>query len=533
MKLHYFLAAAAIAASAALPANAAEETWVDLGNGLLRDDLLTAYWMLSSNYEFPVKIQESEQTPGRYRLVDAYRNCPSIGGGAFPEDVTNYVVVDASDPDIVWIEKGLGCYWMGQDQQIAIWSIADDMINNRGQLQQALAERRVGHMVDGNIFFPKKSLLISPYEGLEYDEELLENMIWKQANDGRFLIRIPGAPDYEVKSVGFNHELNPDGTAMYYDVVLGPDAEYARCAVFETDNYTEDLAQQIIDGTVSSVTVNKSGRVEIPYDHDGMFTMVVLPYYKDTAKSWAAMATVKQWKAQPSGWKSIGKGKYTEAILSSNELNAYGFDYNECTYDVEIEQKEDDPAYIRMVNPYGESYPYYSTLNYDSSRDWYLTFNIGYHNCVILEKAPDGIGFDSGFGKTPVWSRAHRAITENTFGNPNLTMWELINSELPRGKFNPSTRELTFDRGAILIMFPTARPDTWYECNRNGHFRLVLPEAMTIPADQSAGITSVEADAVGEAEYYRLDGTRADSSQLLPGIYIRRQGNTSEKVVIR
>ena len=46
------------------------------------------------------------------------------------------------------------------------------------------------------------------------------------------------------------------------------------------------------------------------------------------------------------------------------------------------------------------------------------------------------------------------------------------------------------------------------------------------------GIDDVEADTAA-AEYYTLQGVRVDAENLTPGLYIRRQGNTVTKVVIR
>lgn len=54
--------------------NAEDETWKPIGNGQIRDDIVTKSYILSGFYEFDVEMQESEQTPGRYRLVNAYKN---------------------------------------------------------------------------------------------------------------------------------------------------------------------------------------------------------------------------------------------------------------------------------------------------------------------------------------------------------------------------------------------------------------------------------------------------------------------------
>lgn len=57
------------------------------------------------------------------------------------------------------------------------------------------------------------------------------------------------------------------------------------------------------------------------------------------------------------------------------------------------------------------------------------------------------------------------------------------------------------------------------------------PEQPEIPDDPSAGITSATAADNAEAEYYTLQGVRVDNPEA--GLYLRRQGNTVTKVIIR
>lgn len=60
---------------------------------------------------------------------------------------------------------------------------------------------------------------------------------------------------------------------------------------------------------------------------------------------------------------------------------------------------------------------------------------------------------------------------------------------------------------------------------------------MYVTLASTSGIGEIKGDAAADSdmpvEYYNLSGVRCDASSLLPGIYIKRQGNRSEKVLVR
>lgn len=76
----------------------AEETWKDLGEGEFSDFVLSNLFYSYLAEPIKVQVQESEQTPGRYRVVNPW---PSIT--THPE--LNYLIIDASDPEYVKIPE--------------------------------------------------------------------------------------------------------------------------------------------------------------------------------------------------------------------------------------------------------------------------------------------------------------------------------------------------------------------------------------------------------------------------------------------
>ena len=88
------------------------DEWKNIGKAEYSEDILASIWPDEvTNVVYEVDIQESAKTPGRYRLIDPY-------GPAYPhyQNLVNddnipeghnhhhYVVVDASDPEKVFIE---------------------------------------------------------------------------------------------------------------------------------------------------------------------------------------------------------------------------------------------------------------------------------------------------------------------------------------------------------------------------------------------------------------------------------------------
>ncbi len=72
-----------------------DQTWKDLGIGTYSDAIMTNLFEGFSNDPVEVTVQESEQTPGLYRVVNPWPEMADAG--------TLYLVIDATDPEFVHI----------------------------------------------------------------------------------------------------------------------------------------------------------------------------------------------------------------------------------------------------------------------------------------------------------------------------------------------------------------------------------------------------------------------------------------------
>lgn len=69
------------------------ETWTSLGVGKFRESFLHAFYQIAAYPEVDVEIQECDQVPGRYRIVDPYKDFPNFIGtpGCRPDKTGLYL----------------------------------------------------------------------------------------------------------------------------------------------------------------------------------------------------------------------------------------------------------------------------------------------------------------------------------------------------------------------------------------------------------------------------------------------------------
>ncbi|MBO5865735.1 MAG: hypothetical protein J6Q73_06765 [Bacteroidaceae bacterium] len=91
-------------------------------------------------------------------------------------------------------------------------------------------------------------------------------------------------------------------------------------------------------------------------------------------------------------WQSIGKALYTEDVAGSP-----GFGLECLTYEVEVEQAVENPNIIRMKNAYGAAFPYNEPGDYDTKKDYYITFNCEDPEGVYIDGWCE-MGMDWGYG---------------------------------------------------------------------------------------------------------------------------------------
>ncbi len=160
------------------------EVFKSLGMAQYTDDIVGPMFGLE-NVTYEVEIQESEETPGKYRLVNPY-------GEAFPHNVPGdwddsqdyYLTIHAENPEQVYLDlQPLGVDW-GFGMMYA-YSYAAYFMDNGVSADEVAANGYFGVLKDGVIMFPMKSLLL-------YMPDYSTSLYYAN-NAGAFKIVLPGA----------------------------------------------------------------------------------------------------------------------------------------------------------------------------------------------------------------------------------------------------------------------------------------------------------------------------------------------------
>lgn len=480
----------------------AEQDWKSLGKGLYRDDFVTTLYLVD-NFEFEVDVEESVSTPGLYRLVTPYKNYPMSPAPATP---VTYMEVNATDPVNVYFRRyDTGMDW-GQGH-IIINSIAGDYYD-KGKFQQAVADGLCGVLEDGVITFPLSNLLVADGTVPQSDVP-----IYRIANQsGMFRLKLPGAPDLDVVPV-IKDKFEKDGkTFIPVDFQLGKDVEKIKVAMFEGE-YNDALADAMIGGSAESSEMTASGEYLFPCEKDGLYTFVAVPYYKGVPKK--PVHVTQEFNYFETDWEDVGTAQYTDGFLADNEVD---MNLDVETTEVRLQESTKKRGLFRLVDPYGLNYKYSNTQNYDVTRRYYMEIDASDPRRVVIHKMEDGCGlvFSGLSSRMQLWSRADRGLKDGVYTQEQI--------ESSYGKY--VGKEITFPRNALLIKFVDVK-DTWYWANKKGSFKLVLP--------YEAGIDApiVDNTATSTVEYYTLTGVKVLGDPQTPGIYIKRQGSKSSKVIMR
>lgn len=501
-----------VAATSVAKAASSDSEWKSLGTGKFRDDFVTSLYFVDS-YEFEVEVQENTALPGLYRVVSPYKNYP-ISPANFDGDT--YLEIDASNPEKVFFDKyDTGLDWGGGN--IYINSIAGDYYFNYGGgagLDMAYQEGLCGTLdKDGIITFPKGSLLINE-DGSD---------LYRQCNlSGNFRLMLPGAPDLDI-AITVEDIIEKDGKEyipVYF--ALDDDIEKVKVAMVEGE-YSSEVVENIEGGAIQSDEITQSGEMLFPYEKDGVFTFVAVPYFGGEAKKVEYLTKELSYKHY--GWEDVGTAMYTEGFIADCEVTVDNM--NVVTTSVAVQENTEKPGLFRLVDPYGPGYQYYDESVYDLSHHYYMEIDASDPDRVVLNEMSEGCGLSLSFGRTVLWSRAGYYLDEEV----GMSVEE-VEAKGVYGKRVGNT--ITFPRNALLIKFIDVFgvQDVWYWANCKGSFKVVLPESTGISSPVSSD-ADANSKSNAPAEYYTLDGIKVTKANLRKGVYVKKQGANTSKVLIK
>lgn len=216
-------------------------------------------------------------------------------------------------------------------------------------------------------------------------------------------------------------------------------------------------------------------------------------------------------------WTPVGEGEYRDGLTYSiyRKEGETASEENVPVCNVEIYRNVEDPNYIRIMNPFGpymkqfykngefESNPVYLDLTDPTDVIWELQFT------GIVDS--DGqIYFMGGTYAIEAFGLTEAEIVE--WGIKNITYADNV---------------ISFPQGSVLLAIPRGG-NNWGIGNKLPAYNTYL----SLPKDWNSAVSNITVeDNDAPVEYYNLQGVRVANPE--NGLYIKRQGKTAKKVLVK
>lgn len=204
------------------------------------------------------------------------------------------------------------------------------------------------------------------------------------------------------------------------DVTVGGDLTNVRAALAPGKD-ANALIQAIEDGTAKYTEFNSSGYVHLPFGNEnetGDYTVAVVGYIGEEVKATASTSFFYISSSSDydpnEGWTSLGYVDYTDGFVCANIFLEAPIQ----TYSLELQQNEATPGYYRLVNPYGEPYPYNAEGDYNAYIDSYLYFNMEDPTRVWIYQSTQTLDWGEYGALNYIWSMANYFQVNGSGGEP-------------------------------------------------------------------------------------------------------------------
>ncbi len=208
-----------------------------------------------------------------------------------------------------------------------------------------------------------------------------------------------------------------------------------------------------------------------------------------------------------------------------------GFGFNQMDYPVEVsvERCVENPSQYRIVDPYSD--PMFSELNEGTKDPGYIVFDAGNLFCVLALP-----GYKSGFCETKLLGLGNYYFfnLEGWLYDDYQRMGQDVSAEEIKNLLMSRGFETSKLAGNVLTfkncLFGYDQ-NPWAGGNWNvGGEAVEMTSTLILPKDFNS-VTGIEIDHKLDTEYFNLQGMKIENPQ--NGIFIRRQGNKTEKIFVR
>lgn len=429
--------------------------WTSLGKASFSDTFLFAN-------KYNVELQRNDLNPNMYRLVDPYSEGLEKEGFSTKGDQSPYLEFTLLKPgdevagvtitmeDLVYFPYYCtGFFNTSNDYNTNVDAHhPSDFTSLRNEAAWTFS-KVLQYQADGK----PAGVQLAPY----YYMDGLGGWNNTQA-DGIITIIFPGASlkDYtiNVEYKGRFTNVSGDNYAVA-DIQLGADVENAKVVMVE-GNDIQAAINGILDGSLEGIEVSQSGSINIPSTANGLCSIVAVGYGEGESQEVAY--TSFEFSAGTDRWMSLGTALYTEDLMTTL------YKVDNPTYEVEIQENSENPGVYRLVNPYGEAYPYNEPGDWDSSQNHYLVINAQDPEGVFIDQQKMGLNWGDG------------ALIVSSLAANDLGQGATLEEVKAKGVCGSlADGVITFPVRSLLC---TLESETgFYYGNINGAFKVVLPEA--------------------------------------------------------
>lgn len=295
--------------------------WMDITSnksmGAFRDDAISSLLGIDPP-TFDVKIQKSVVEEGKYRILNPYKAWAdeyAEKNEATYDDADHYWIINATDPDYVYVEP---CE-TGVDLGIGAVTATSFVANYLSQgvtldKIKAAKPELFGKLEKGVITMPAKSLLL-----------IMGDKMYYGGTNGLFSVALPGnvIADYSIKAAykGRFTDANDNDFAQV-TMTLSNDVAKVKYALVPASSDLNATVSGIVDGSVASEEVSASGDVQVPFDETGKYVLVMVLYNAndEAVGSDVLNLSLKSSKDAAEVWNDVAAGTVTIGAKSYGSI---------------------------------------------------------------------------------------------------------------------------------------------------------------------------------------------------------------------
>lgn len=300
-------------------------------------------------------------------------------------------------------------------------------------------------------------------------------------------------------------ELEPTAETKYTFTMTRQNTASEAIVPFVIEENTDDVFQvgevkfAAGDSVATGVVSFDNAEVGKPYT---LKLAVTDPnFVSDYSKGIVYSLTVNRVKWNPAGFVIQNGERYDGYAAYTEDIFTTFFSVQNLTYPVMVQERDDMPGYFRVINPYGENYPYNEEGDYDPTVDSYIIIDATNPDKVYIPKACY-MSTDWGYGQFVIWGLAGYYLNKG----------DAASAEPYFGTYKNG--KITFPAGSLLLAMTNYNDGGLYNSNNGGLFALVLdptldPYKASIDTDfewealYSGVFTSEQLNGTGSATLYK------------------------------